>query len=53
MDPIALTFGSNRVIHGNAIPHPLSAIYDDPEEEYKASKEIIIKALEIVSSECE
>jgi len=46
MDPIAHTFGSNRIIHGDAIPHPLAAPNADPKAEYEARKKTVMKALD-------
>lgn len=51
MDPIAHTFGSNRVVHGTAIPHPLAPIFDDPATEYAVRRETVLKALEMLTEE--
>jgi len=45
IDPIAHTFGSNRIIHGDSIPHPLAPPESDPKVEYEARKKTVIKAL--------
>ena len=51
IDPIAHTFGSNRVVHGTAIPHPLAPISDDPAAEYAARRETVLKALQTLTEE--
>ena len=45
IDPIAHTFGSNRIIHGDAIPHPLAPPDTDRKAEYEARKTTVMKAL--------
>jgi len=49
IDPIAHTFGSNRVVHGVAIPHPLAVPCESAEAEYQARRAMVLKALEKVS----
>ena len=49
MDPIAETFGSNRIIHGVAITNPLAEIDEDPKYEYSGRKAIVEKALEALT----
>ena len=51
IDPIAHTFGSNRVVHGTAIPHPLSPLSDDAKTEYAARKRTVLQALEMLTKE--
>ena len=46
MDPIARTFGCDRVTHGYGIPHPLAVPNnDDPEAEYRVRKKTVTDAL--------
>jgi len=49
MDPIAETFGSNRIIHGVAITNPLAEISEDPEYEYSVRRVIVQKALDALT----
>ncbi len=51
MDPIAHTFGSNCVVHGTAIPHPLAPILEDAEAEYAMRRETVMQALEALTEE--
>ncbi len=43
--PIALTVGANRIIRGIAIPHPVGAPQEEPEEEFRIRKGLVEKAL--------
>ncbi|ANZ43662.1 hypothetical protein BED41_00185 [Cloacibacillus porcorum] len=49
IDPIAHTFGSNRVVHGVAIPHPLANPSEDGGAEYNERRALILEALEKVT----
>lgn len=51
MDPIAHTFGSNRVVHGTAIPHPLAPIFSDPSEELAFRRKTVMNALDTLTEE--
>ena len=50
MDPIAKTFGSNRIIQGSAITNPLAQIDPDPAKEYEARRQIVKKAVDYLTS---
>ena len=51
MDPIAETFGSNRIVHGTAVTHPLAEPDDDnPEKEYEERKATVVRALRQLES---
>lgn len=50
MDPIADTFGSNRIIHGVAVPHPLANPQVDKEKEFLERKAIVKKALQTLEN---
>lgn len=49
MDPIAQTFGSNRIVHGVAIPYPLANPDPDPGIEYAARKKLVTEALDTLA----
>lgn len=51
MDPIAHTFGSNRVVHGTSIPHPLAPIFEDPNKEYAVRRDTVLRALRAITEE--
>ena len=50
MTPIALMVGSNRVILGKGIIHPVGNIDLDPKEEKKLRRAIVEEALESLQS---
>jgi len=40
-----MTVGANRIVRGVAIPHPVGAPQEEPEEEFRIRKALIEKAL--------
>jgi len=51
MTPIALMVGSNRVIPGAGIVHPVGNADLDPREEKRLRKVIVRRALEAIQTE--
>jgi len=51
MTPIAVMVGSNRIIPGSGVIHPLGNIDLDPEEEKTLRQTIVEKALESLQTE--
>ena len=43
--PIMLTVGSNRIVPGVAIPHPVGEPAKGPEADRKARRELLMRAL--------
>ena len=50
--PIMLTVGSNRIVPGIAIPHPLGLI-GSSEEDHEARRALLEKALAAISADIE
>ena len=48
--PIMLTVGSNRIVPGIAIPHPLGQP-SEPEDEHEARRRLLLKALDAMITE--
>ena len=51
MTPIAMMVGSNRIIPGGGIIHPVGNAELDPEEEKRLRRAIVEKALEAIKSD--
>jgi len=51
MTPIAMMVGSNRIIPGGGIIHPVGSAELDPEEEKRLRRAIVEKALEAIKSD--
>ncbi len=53
MTPVALMVGSNRIIPGSGIVHPVGNVDLEPEEEKRLRRSIIKGALEALQTEVE
>ena len=51
MVPIAKMVGSNRIVQGTGIVHPLGAADLPPEEEKELRRKTVLQALEALKSE--
>ncbi len=51
--PISLTVGANRIVPTIAIPHPLGNPALDKDEEYALRKDLVMKALNALTTEVE
>jgi len=51
--PIMLTVGSNRIVPGVAIPHPVGDPAKGPEADKKVRRELLLKALEAMTTTIE
>ena len=48
--PIMLTVGSNRIVPGVAIPHPVGEPAKGPEADRKARRELLLRALDAMTT---
>ena len=51
--PISMTVGANRIVPTIAIPHPLGNPALDKDEEYALRKDLVMKALNALTTEVE
>ena len=51
--PISMTVGANRIVPAIAIPHPLGNPALDKDEEYALRKDLVMKALNALTTEVE
>ena len=51
--PISLTVGANRIVPAVAIPHPLGNPALTPEDEKKLREQLVLKALNALTTEVE
>ena len=49
--PISLTVGANRIVPAVAIPHPLGNPNQPPDEEKKIRRQMVLKALNALTTE--
>jgi betaine reductase len=51
MTPVALMIGSNRIVRGNGIIHPLGDLNLSPEAEKKLRRTIVEKSIEALQTD--
>ena len=49
--PIMLTVGSNRIVPGVAIPHPVGDPLKGPEVDHAVRRKVLLKALEALQTD--
>ena len=51
--PIMLTVGTNRIVPGVAIPHPVGDPLNGPEADHNARRKLLLRALEAMQTKIE
>ena len=51
--PIMLTVGSNRIVPGVAIPHPVGDPLNGPDADHSARRKLLLRALGAMQTEIE